>query len=273
MQVFNRVHGKSSWRRLAAAAACAVLLSGAATAGIEDVVLRFSTPGPDRYADGTVVADGECYALVWSPAGKAFSGFNADGTPVSPGDRVVLAGALARDGKCRDAIFQVPAEEYAELEGGEWAVCLVDTRMGDGIPAGVVDGQPLRVNRWGLAQSGVKVEAASTMSAAASSPKRLSAAGVTRSGASGVRAGTLSAVPPNLRPPRITAMEIAEGEVVLAVEDTMPYLSYTIKSGAEPGDLKTDYFADVVDGDDGGEIVVGTVKSANRRFFKVTRAE
>ena len=57
------------------------------------------------------------------------------------------------------------------------------------------------------------------------------------------------------------------------MEDTVPYLSYTIKSGAEPGNLKTDYFADVVDGDDGGEIVVGTVKSANRRFFKVTRAE
>ena len=255
------------------AAVCAALLSGVAFAGIEDKVVKFSASGIDRYADGSVVVDGECYALVWSPKGSVFAGFNADGTVVSPNDRLVLAAPLAKDGKCRDAIFQVPAEEYAELEGGEWAVCLVDTRMGDGIPAGVVDGQPLRVNRWGLAQSGVKVEAASTMSAAATSQKRLAAAGGTRSGASGIRATALSAVPPNLRPPRITAMEIAEGEVVLAVEDTMPYLSYTIKSGAEPGDLKTDYFADVVDGDDGGEIVVGTVKSANRRFFKVTRAE
>ena len=111
------------------------------------------------------------------------------------------------------------------------------------------------------------------MSASASSQKRLAATGGTRSGTSGVRANTLSAVPPNLKPPRITALEIADGEVLLAVEDTVPYLSYTIKSGAEPGNLTTDYFADVVDGDDGGEIVVGTDKTANRRFFKVTRAE
>ena len=67
-----------------------------------DKVLRFSTVGPDRYADGSVVVDGECYALVWSPAGKTFSGFNADGTPVSSRDRVVLAGALAQGGKCRE---------------------------------------------------------------------------------------------------------------------------------------------------------------------------
>lgn len=272
--MFDRVHGRSVWRRLAAAA-CAVLLSGAATAGIKDMVLRFSTSGPDRYADGTVVADGECYALVWSPAGKEFSGFNADGTPVSPGDRVVLAGALAKGGKCRDAFFQVPAAEYDELEGGEWAVCLVDTRNVYGVPAGAQDGKPLRVNRWGLVQSGVKLEEAPKMTAAAPS-RNMAATTGTRSGtssASGVRASRLSAVPPSIMQPKITAMEISDDEVVLAVEDTVPYLSYTIVSGAEPGNLKTDYFADVVDGEGGKEVVIGTVKSVNRRFFRVTRAE
>ena len=130
---------------------CIMLLSGGAFAGIEDKVIKFSASGIDRYADGSVVVDGECYALVWSPKGSVFAGFNADGTVVSPDDRLVLAAPLAKDGKCRDAIFQVPAAEYAELDGGEWAVCLVDTRMGDGVPAGVFDGRPLRVNRWGLA--------------------------------------------------------------------------------------------------------------------------
>ena len=276
MRVFDRVHGRSVWRRLAAAAACVVLLSGAATAGIKDMVLRFSTPGPDRYADGTVVADGECYALVWSPAGKAFSGFNADGTAASPYDCVVLAAPLAQNGKCRDAFFQVPAAEYDELEGGEWTVCLVDTRNVYGVPAGAQDGKPLRVNRWGLVQSGVQVEEASKMTAAAPSRKMATATGGTRSGtssASGVRASMLSSVPPDIKPPRITAMEISDDEVALAVEDTVPYISYTIESGAEPGNLKPDYFADVVDGDGDGEIVVGTVKSVNRRFFKVKRAE
>ena len=262
-----------------------LLLSGMVFADMADKVLRFSTAGTDRYADGSVVMDGECYALVWSPKGTAFSGFNADGTPVSSADRVVLAGALALNGRCRDSLFQIPAAEYAELEGGEWAVCLVDTRTVTGVPAGVQDGKPLRVNRWGLVQSGVTVEAPSKMTTATGRAK-LAATGGTRSVASGadtevgspqskkgVRASVLSAVPPSLKPPQITEIEIGDGEVWLAVKDTVPYLSYTIISGSEPGNLKTDYFAEVIDGGNGGEIAIGTVQSPTRRFFKVKRAE
>ena len=61
-----------------------------ASASVQDKVARFSTPGPDCYADGTLVADGECYALVWSPKGATFAGFNADGTAISANDRVIL---------------------------------------------------------------------------------------------------------------------------------------------------------------------------------------
>ena len=255
-----------------------LLITAAAFSGMDDKVLRFSTPGPDRYADGSRVLDGECYALVWSPKGTTFTGFNADGTAISANDRVVLAAPLAQDGKCRDAIFQVPAAEYAELAGGEWAVCLVDTRNTAGVPMGAEDGKPLRVNRWGLVQSGVTVEDASKMTGRA----KLAAAGGTRSGVSDgglgetalpVRANNLSAVPSNLKPPQITEIEVGDGEVWLAVKDTVPYLSYTIVSGSEPGNLKTDYFAETVDGEDGAEIAIGTVQSVNRRFFKVKRAE
>ena len=260
-----------------------LLMTAVAFSGMDDKVLRFSTSGPDRYADGSIVADGECYALVWSPKGTAFAGFNADGTAVSANDRVVLAAPLAQNGKCRDAIFQVPAAEYAALAGGEWAVCLVDTRNVYGVPMGVQDGKPLRVNRWGLVQSGVTVEEPSKMATAAkSNGMRLAAAGGTRSVASDgglgetalpARANRLSAVPPNLAPPQITEIEVGDGEVWLAVKDTVPYLSYTIVSGSEPGNLKTDYFAETVDGEDGAEIAIGTVKSPARRFFKVKRAE
>ncbi len=257
-----------------------LFMVGFAFAGMEDKVLRFSTPGPDRYADGSIVRDGECYALVWSPAGQAFSGFNADGTPVSSSDRVVLAGALAQDGKCRDAIFQIPAAEYAELEGGEWAVCLVDTRNVQGVPTGTQNGKPLRVNRWGVISGGVEIT-----SAASARPRRLTsgeqtssqvasdATRGTRSVASGARANILSAVPPILAPPRITDIAVGDGEVSLAVEGTAPYLSYTIISGEKPNDLKTDYFAETVDGDANSEIAIGTVKTVKRRFFKVKRAE
>ena len=129
----------------------------AVLAASDDYLLTFSTPGPDRYVDGTIVPDGECYALVWAPAGKAFSGFNADGTAASALDRVVLAGPLALGGKCRDSIFQVPKAEYDALEGGTWSVCLVDTRRANGVPAGVKDGKPLRVNRWGFITDDVVV--------------------------------------------------------------------------------------------------------------------
>ena len=254
---------------------------------MQDKLARFSTPGPDRYADGLVVRDGECYALVWSPEGTTFSGFNADGTPVSASDRVVLAGELAQGGKCPETIFQIPANVYDELKGGEWAVCLVDTRTLNGIPAGVRDGKPVRVNRWGAVTGGVKIEpkdASRLQLAPSGGYLRLAAApaGGTSSSSSDdgsvstiqpVRAKTLSAVPPTVQPPQITAIEVADGEVWLGVTDTVPYLSYTIISGEKPNDLKADYFSEVVDGEANSEIAIGTMKSVKRRFFKVKRAE
>ena len=251
-----------------------LLCSVCSYGSMQDKLARFSTPGPDCYADGTIVVDGECYALVWSPAGTTFSGFNADGTAASSRDRVVLAGALAQNGRCPDAVFQIPAKEYEALAGGKWTVCLVDTRNLAGVPTGVRNGKPMRVNRWGIVSGGVNI------TDAASARPRLAAAtpGGTRSSASdssasAVRANRLSAVPPNLAPPQITAIEVADGEVWLGVDGTVPYLDYTIISGETPNNLKPDYFAEVVEGDGRSEIAIGTPESPKRRFFKVKRAE
>ncbi|MBQ4200102.1 MAG: hypothetical protein II649_09480 [Kiritimatiellae bacterium] len=243
--------------------------------GIQDRLLRFSTPGHDRYADGSLVRDGECYALVWSPKGTAFAGFNADGTPVSSRDRVVLAGALAQDGKCRDAVFQIPAAEYEVLKGGEWAVCLVDTRNLNGVPAGVKDGRPVRVNRWVAVNGGVDFEPTSADNLATAKPgrARLGASSTASLPQGRVCANVLSAVPPDVQPPQITALEVGDGEVWLAVAGTVPFLDYTIISGETPDNLKPDYFSEVVEGDSGAEIEIGTVKSAKRRFFRIKRAE
>ncbi len=264
-------------RTLAKKATVALLLlwAGFSFAGITDYVATFSTPGLDRYADGTIVADGECYALVWSPKGSVFAGFNADGTPISSGDRVVLAAPLAKNGRCRDAIFQIPADEYAELEGGEWAVCLVDTRTAGGVPAGVANNVPLRVNRWGAVKSGVKIEpagASQLMFAASPKTRRLLAATGDDSD-DGVRAGVLSAVPGSVKPPKITAFEVSDGVVRLTVTDTVPFLTYTLASGDAPNDLATDDAADWVDGDTAKPIEIETDAVKGSRFFKVTRAE
>ena len=236
-----------------------------------DAIVRFSGTGFDCYADGTPVVDGECYALVWSPKGSAFAGFNADGTTISPNDRIILAAALAKDGKCRDTIFQIPAEDYAALDGGEWAVCLVDTRMADGVPAGVFDNAPLRVNRWGVAKSGVTVVNAKQKFSAPATSASTAMRGDSMLGA---WAEERSAVPASVKPPKITGLEVLDsGEVWLEVEDTVPFLSYTIVSGSEPGDLQQDSCAEVVDGKSGAKISIGTAQSSDCRFFKVTRAE
>lgn len=256
---------------VAAVVTCAVCAFGS----IQDKLARFSTPGPDRYADGSIVRDGECYALVWSPKGATFAGFNADGTAISANDRVVFAAPLALEGKCRDSLFQIPADEYAELEGGEWAVCLVDTRMANGVPAGVKDNAPLRVNRWGAVKSGVKIEpagASQLMFAASPKTRRLLAATGDDSD-DGVRAGVLSAVPDSVLPPKITAFEVSDGVVRLTVTDTVPFLTYTLASGDKPNDLATDDAADRVDGDTKAEISIETDAVKGSRFFKVTRAE
>ena len=246
---------------------------------MQDRLARFSTQGPDCYTDGTIVRDGECYALVWSPTGTTFSGFNADGTPVSSNDRVVLAGALAQGGRCRDAVFQIPAKEYEALEGGEWAVCLVDTRRVDGVPAGVKDGKPVRVNRWGIVSDGAKIADAGSVRTRLAS----ASVGVRRVEdnapyqAVGARAGNLSAVPPNLPPPEVTAMEVGGGVVALAVKNTVPYLTYTVSSSSTPapGGFVRDKYADRRDGaaDAKAEIVLETDASGGSRFFKVIRAE
>lgn len=267
-------------RAIAKNATVALLLlwAGFSFAGITDYVATFSTPGLDRYADGTIVADGECYALVWSPKGSVFAGFNADGTPISSGDRVVLAAPLAKNGRCRDAIFQIPADEYAELEGGEWAVCLVDTRTAGGVPAGVANNAPLRVNRWGAVNSGLKIEPAKASGIMFAVSPKVSSRGTLLTTSEddsdeGVCAGVLSAVPPSVKPPKITAFEVSDGIVRLTVTDTVPFLTYTLAAGDSPDALEADDAADKVDGDTKAEIAIETDALEGSRFFKVTRAE
>ena len=265
------------WRRRMTA----VLLAFAvfpmiASASVQDKVARFSTPGPDCYADGTLVADGECYALVWSPKGATFAGFNADGTAISANDRVVFAAPLALEGKCRDSLFQIPADEYAELEGGEWAVCLVDTRMANGVPAGVANNAPLRVNRWGAVRNEVKISTASTLvldSIAAPKAGGRSLLAAAAPSETGVCADTLSAVPDSVTQPRIIGFEVVDGGARLTVEDTVPFLPYTISAGDTPDALTADDAADLVDGNTTKPIEIETDAVKGSRFFKVTRAE
>ena len=232
-------------------AALLLLVSGSAFAGVVDKVLVFSTPGVDRYADGSPVLDGECYALVWSPA-----------------DRVVLAAPLAQGGRCPECLFQVPAEEAAPLEGGTWSVCLVDTRTAAGVPAGAANGVPRRVNRWAAVKGGVKVSDASGLLAAPAA-----ANAPTRGADAGVRASALSSVPEGTPAPTIVDMAVEDGVAAFAVADTVSFLTYTVESSETLGDFSKDKYADKVDGNATAEITLATDAPGETRFFRITRAE
>ena len=120
--------------------------------GADDATVSFSTRGPDRYADGTTVMDGECYALVWSADG-VFEGLSANGEPVDSNDKVVLIAPMAKDGHCPEIVFQLPASVATSLATGVYDVLLLDTRVtradGTTAPNGTVNGKLKMVNGYG----------------------------------------------------------------------------------------------------------------------------
>ena len=113
-------------------AACACMAFGA-FADAANTLITFSTPGPDTYADGTTVKDGEIYALVWSADGN-FDGFTAEGAATDPKDQVIFKAPLAKGGKCPLTLFQIDSK--VAPQGGQYAVYLLDTRAGNGLVTG-----------------------------------------------------------------------------------------------------------------------------------------
>lgn len=254
----------------ALAALGAVMFACGAGAGVGDKVLRFSSSGTDCYADGTKVRDGEWYALVWSPEGSAFAGFNADCSLVSSADSLVLAAPLAEGGRCRDALFQIPEAKAAVLTNGTFSVCLLDTRNARGQVAGGVNGHPFRVNRWGFAEVDASVgDAGSVDVATAKTASTYSTASVQ----AGACADTLSLLPASVKKPVIADMDLGGEDVVLEVKGTVPYLTYTIESGESPEQLADDTSATEVDGQYGSSIKVKAEAVGESRFYRIKRAE
>ncbi len=116
------------------ACGCAALMSAAAfAAGADDALITFSTKGPDTYADGTVVKDGENYALVWVKAGAEFGGFTAQGKLVDEENNLLLGVfPRAKGGRCADTFVQIN-KGFADAYGaaGDFALYLLDTRSAD----------------------------------------------------------------------------------------------------------------------------------------------
>ena len=226
----------------------AVGLAFAATAAIDDALLAFSTVGPDKYADGTTVLDGECYALVRTLPGATFGGIAADGTAVAETDEIVLLAPLAKDGRCPKVLFQIPADKTE----GTFSVYLLDTRVqaedGTVKPAGAANGKPKLVNGYGLATEATKVAKATA-------------------GGEAVAAG--AAIPKNVQQPKITSIKIEGDYVKLTVQNLPGYMR--VSSGA---DVSADDTQGAAQATDGGtdEVILYAPKAAGASgFFKVIR--
>ena len=113
----------------------ALALGVTAWAGVastpDDEIIALSTPGPDTYADGTLVENGEVYALVWQ-IGDEFDGFTATGEAAgaAEGEKVLIKAPCAKGGRLRRTFFIVDPETKATCaSGGKYAVYLLDTRI------------------------------------------------------------------------------------------------------------------------------------------------
>lgn len=227
-------------------------LAVAGFAAVNDAILTFSTPGPDTYADGVQVLDGERYALVWTQKGAAFAGLNADGTPVAETDKVILVGSLAKDGRCPTTVFQIPAATADALVGGTYGVYLLDTRVkaADGsatLAATGADGKPVVVNA--LTAAGASMPAVS-----AGQPTATVAA--TAVGGAAVMAETI------IDTPKITGLKVEGAKIQVTVAGMSPVATYKVYTGSQPGRLETEVAAEAKDG-------TFTFDKPEGQFFKI----
>jgi len=236
----------------------AALAAGAAFGGQDNLLATFSTKGPDRYADGTVVKDGESYALVWTRTGATFAGITVTGEAAGSQDdnRVLCVAPLAKGGRCPDVVVEVNkvvADLYAGA--GTFSLHLLDTRRADGTPGGLEAG----VNGHGSAGE-------FTLSASST------ASGMQSQSANATLAATASVLPASIPQPKIKSIEVKDGIVRLTVERTSKLVRYGVSSGAAPDAMAADSDFAPQDGDDAGDIVIEAPAKGASGFFTVGRA-
>jgi hypothetical protein len=227
---------------------------------VSDARLSFSTKGPDRYADGSVVMDGECYALVWSQDGN-FDGFAANGECIDPEDQIVLIAPIAKNGCCPPVLFQIPKAEAEELAGGEYAVYLLDTRIASGEsvrPRGTVNGKLALMNGYGATSANLAVGALNSAKVGETSEDK----------AEGQIASVLAAAPADCAQPRIKAMRIEGDNVFLTVENLKGFMRVSSGSDVSASDAAT-AAVETNGGDE--DVTLVTRKPGDSGFFKVIR--
>ena len=226
-------------------AACACMAFGA-FADAANTLITFSTPGPDTYADGTTVKDGEIYALVWSTDGN-FDGFTTEGQAVDANDKVIFKAGLAKDGKCPLTLFQIDSK--VAPQGGQYAVYLLDTRAGNGIVTGAAVAKT-----FGGANGTANIAAAKT-------DNTVDAEGNTVAITTGA-AGLTD--PTGVAAPVIKGIKVEGANVKITVGNILPGFVYELKGGLDGKANLSGTTAEKV-----GDDVEFTVPAQGAQFFKV----
>jgi len=238
----------------------------AAFGAADDTLVAFSTPGPDRYADGTAVKDGECYALVWTRAGAAFAGISADGKAVGDDSKVLVYAPVAKGGRCPTVVFEIDAELAAAYAGGAYGVYLCDTRLADGRVGGLTAaGAPVAVNGWGKGSGEPGTGSGSSFVDLQAPASTL------------VSVTAKSELPADAPKPQVTSVRVVGANVVLTVKGTLPCLQYAASevgvggraqdAGPGPSASAAAQGAATVD----GEITVIVPKRGDSGFYRVGR--
>lgn len=193
--------------------AATAIAFGNAFADAANLLVSFSTKGPDLYSDGTTVKDGEWYALVWAASAEA-----------EKFDEVILAAPIAKDGHCPYALFQVDSSDKQRIKTtGYYYVCLLDTRDSSGEPAKVPD-------------SGEIPEAVKTANANRATPTTRATGGELRV------SNNDSAIDPRLWPwddkavAEIKSIMLVGENVQLRVVNMNPAFNYSLAGGEELSD-------------------------------------
>ena len=184
-------------------------------------VLTFTVSGAETYADGSALAEDECYALVWSKDGE-FDGLNPDGTPIHEGDEVLYIGKIYKDS---NVVFRL---EYGFKSGGTFEVYILDSRVfddnGELKSVGKIGGQ-VNVRDY------VKAANAKVMS---SGNQAIPTAD--EGLPNGVVIAQPTIDPANIPAFKFTSIKVDGNWVVMIIDNTIPGVNYdTAASGKESG--------------------------------------
>lgn len=227
----------------------AALVATAAFAGMDDLLITFSTPGPDQYADGTQVRDGETYGLVWT------SNENGEST-------VVKIAPFAQNGRCIPTLFTIDENKKSNYKNGTWSVVLFDTRDFAKDPAGeeLTKATLAEINEGKGYNAKAKVVngvvATEGFNALPAAPS--------------VGAGAYDLEEAGVPQPRVTDIQVIGEEVVVTVADTVPFVKYTLQSGDNALNFSVPEGVRNSNGDAGTEIKLYTPKKDGAQFFKVS---